>query len=82
MVATISISRDVFAARTTLTPWLAREIIASSEAQVKRIYGGSYNNNQEFYDFWRGLQVLEQSIDKNTKLVISDDSKLFKLFKD
>ena len=61
---------------------LAREIIASAEGQVKRIYGESFNNDPDFYDFWRGLQVLEQSIDKDTKLVISDDSKLFKLFKD
>ena len=60
---------------------LAREIIASAEAQVKRIYGESFSASHEFYDFWRGLQVLEQSVDKNTKLVISDDSQLFKLFK-
>tara|TARA_Y100001970_G_C14199965_1_gene840516 strand:+ start:533 stop:1462 length:930 start_codon:yes stop_codon:yes gene_type:complete len=60
---------------------LAREIIASAEAEVKRIYGESFSNDADFYDFWRGLQVLEQSIDKNTKLVISDDSELFKLFK-
>ena len=61
---------------------LAREIIASAEAKVKKIYGESYGQDSEFYEFWRGLQVLEQSIDNSTKLIISDDSKLFKLFKD
>ena len=60
---------------------LAREIIASAEAQVKKIYGESFSAKPSFYDFWRGLQVLEQSIDRDTKLVISDDSELFKLFK-
>ena len=60
---------------------LAREIIASAEAKVKRIYGESFSQDSDFYEFWRGLQVLEQSIDNSTKLIISDDSELFKLFK-
>ena len=60
---------------------LAREIIASAEAQVKKIYGKSFNEEADFFDFWRSLQVLEQSVDRDTKLIISDDSELFKLFK-
>ena len=60
---------------------LAREIIASAEAKVKKIYGESFSQDSDFYEFWRGLQVLEQSIDNSTKLIISDDSELFKLFK-
>jgi len=60
---------------------LAREIIASAEAKVKKIYGESFSQDPDFYEFWRGLQVLEQSIDNSTKLIISDDSELFKLFK-
>ena len=60
---------------------LAREIIASAEAKVKKTYGESFSQDPDFYEFWRGLQVLEQSIDNSTKLIISDDSELFKLFK-
>lgn len=70
-----------------------REIIvaqAQKESQIIRgegderaikIYADAYNQDKEFFAFWRSMQAYRQSIGKdNSSLVLSPDSRFFKYF--
>ncbi|EPR69679.1 protease modulator HflC [Cyclobacterium qasimii] len=60
------------------------EIRGRADAEATEIYAAAYNRNRQsidLYKFLRSMEALENSMDKETSLVISSDSDLFKYLK-
>ncbi len=60
------------------------EIRGQADAKASDIYAKAYNRNRrsvEFYEFTRTMQAYTSIVDKDTTLVLSTDSDLFKLMK-
>ena len=60
------------------------EIRGIADAKATEIYASAYNQSPEsvaFYEFMRTMQSYESIIGKNTTLVLSTDSELFKFLK-
>jgi len=60
------------------------EIRGKADAKATAIYSAAYNQSPEavaFYEFTRTMQSYETIISKNTTLVLSTDSDLFKFLK-
>ena len=53
---------------------LAQEIKGRADAEAADIYAGAYNRNPEFYRFLKTMEVLRETLDSNTVLVLSTDS--------
>ncbi len=60
----------------------AEEIKGKADAAAVTIYAAAYNRDPEFYAFSKTLQSYEQTMGKNTSLVISSDSPFFKYMQD
>ncbi len=56
----------------------ATEIRGKADAEAARIYGQAYSNHAEFYAFQKSLESYRNIISKNTSLVLSADSTLFR----
>jgi membrane protease subunit HflC len=57
------------------------EIRGVADAQATRIYASAYNQNEqsiEFYEFTRTMDAYHSIIDKQTTIVLSTDSDMFK----
>ncbi len=58
------------------------EIIGKADAEAARIYSEAYSKDPEFYAFYRSLESLEKTaVSRNSKLVISTDSDLYRYLK-
>jgi membrane protease subunit HflC len=57
---------------------LAQEIKGRADAEAADIYAGAYNRNPEFYRFIKTMQVLRETLDSNTVLVLSTDSEFLR----
>lgn len=55
----------------------AGKIRGAADAAAADIYAKSYAADQEFYSYWRALQALKTSIDKDTTLVLDQSNPLF-----
>lgn len=53
---------------------LAQEIKGLADAEAADIYAEAYNRNPEFYRFIKTMQVLRETLDSNTVLVLSTNS--------
>ena len=53
---------------------LAQAIKGRADAEAADIYAGAYNRNAEFYRFIKTMQVLRETLDSNTVLVLSTNS--------
>jgi len=56
----------------------ATEIRGKADAEAARIYAQAYSSNPEFYAFQKSLESYRNIITKNTSLVLSTDSDLFR----
>jgi len=56
----------------------ATEIRGKADAEAARIYGQAYSDHAEFYAFQKSLESYRNIITKNTSLVLSADSNLFR----
>ncbi|MBA7643363.1 Modulator of FtsH protease HflC [subsurface metagenome] len=54
-------------------------IKGEGEAEAARIYGEAYENDVEFYKFFRTLQAYEKFLDEKTTIFIPADSELMRL---
>ncbi len=52
----------------------AQEIKGRADAEAADIYAAAYNRNPEFYRFLKTMEVLKETLDSNTVLVLSTDS--------
>ena len=61
----------------------AEEIRGQGDAFAARTYADSYNQDREFYSFYRSLKAYENAFGNNQDLIVlSPDSDFFKFFKD
>lgn len=61
-----------------------QSILGEADAESTRIYAEAYGGTPEresFYEFVKTLEAYEKILDKNTTVILSTDSELFKLLK-
>jgi membrane protease subunit HflC len=56
----------------------ALELMATADAEAARIYAEAYDQDPEFYAFWRTLESYAKVLGDNHTLVISPDSDLYR----
>ena len=59
----------------------AQEIKGKADAESTKLYAKAYGVDPEFYSFIRTLEIYNESLDKESSLVLSTDSEFFKYFK-
>lgn len=59
----------------------AQEIMGEAEAESTLIYAQAYDKDPDFYSFLKSLEVYENTMDKESSLVLSTDSDFLKYFK-
>jgi membrane protease subunit HflC len=72
--------RDVLAA-SSVGYRTAQEIKGKADAKAASIYANAYNRDPEFYAFVKSMETLSSSVDKDSWLVLSTESELFKFLK-
>lgn len=56
----------------------AQKLRGTGDAESTKIYAEAYNKDPEFYSFLRNLGLYERGIDKDTTVVLSTGTKLFR----
>ncbi len=59
----------------------AQEVMGKADATATQIYADAYGLDPDFYSFVKTLQVYEETLDRESSLVLSTDSELFKYLK-
>jgi membrane protease subunit HflC len=59
----------------------SEKIKGQGDAQAAEIYAKSYNQDREFYNFIKTLETYLDVIDEDSKIIMTDESDLFKLLK-
>ncbi|MFZ1985793.1 MAG: protease modulator HflC [Desulfatitalea sp.] len=60
----------------------AQEIKGKADAEATRLYAQAFGADPEFYSFTRTLEIYGESLDKESSLVFSTNSDMFKYLKD
>ncbi len=55
---------------------VAQEVKGRADAEAADVYADAYSRDAEFYRFLKTMEVLKQTLDSNTVLVLSTDSEL------
>lgn len=56
----------------------AEKVKGEGDAEALKIYAEAYNQDPEFYAFWRTLQVYRNTLNEKTKIVIDPESEFAK----
>jgi membrane protease subunit HflC len=56
----------------------AQEIKGRADAEAADLYAGAYNRDPEFYRFYKTMQVLKGTLDKETVLLLGTDGELLR----
>ena len=56
----------------------AEEIKGQADAEAASIYAEAYNQDKEFYSFYKSLESYKNAIGANTKLILPLDSEFYK----
>jgi modulator of FtsH protease HflC len=59
----------------------AQEIKGKADAEATKIYAQAFGADPSFYSFTKTLELYNESLDKDSSLVLSTDSELFKYLK-
>lgn len=59
----------------------AQEIKGKADAEATKLYAAAYGVDPEFYSFTKTLELYSSVLDKDSSLVLSTDSELFKYLK-
>jgi len=59
----------------------SKGIEGKADAQATEIYAKAFSKDPQFYQFVRTLQLYEEGIGKDTKLILGTDNSLFRLIK-
>ena len=59
----------------------AQEKKGEADAKATAIYARAYGRDPEFYQFWKSLETLRETADKETTAVLSTDSELLRFLK-
>ena len=57
------------------------EIRGGADAEVIKLTAEAYGQNPDFFEFLQRLEVYKQALKKDTSLILSTDSEMFRLFK-
>lgn len=57
----------------------AAEIRGDADAQVIQLTAEAYGRSPDFYEFLRRLEVLKKTLDRDTRLILSTESDLFRM---
>ena len=60
----------------------AAEIRGEADAQVIQLTAVAYGRSPDFYEFLRRLEVLKKTLDRDTRLILSTESDLFRMLKE
>ncbi len=60
----------------------AQELKGKADAEATRLYAEAFGADPEFYSFTRTLEIYGESLDKESSLVLSTDSDVFRYFKE
>ncbi len=58
------------------------EIRGEADARVIQLTAEAYGRSPEFFEFLRRLEVLKKTLDRNTRLILSTESNLFRMLKE
>ncbi|MEM7473446.1 MAG: protease modulator HflC [Planctomycetota bacterium] len=62
-----------------------QEIRGVADAEATKIYAGSYNQSPEaieFYEFIKTMETYQEMLDKDSTMILTTDSEIFKFLKD
>ena len=59
----------------------SEKIKGEGDARAAEIYAKAYNQDSKFYNFIKTLDTYANTIDENSKIILTNDSEFFKLFK-
>lgn len=59
----------------------AAEIRGAADAEVIRMTAEAYGKNAEFFEFLQRLELYKQALKRDTNLILSTDSEMFRMFK-
>jgi modulator of FtsH protease HflC len=59
----------------------AQELKGAADGKATAIYARAYGRDPEFYQFWKAMETLDQSLDTQTSLILTTDSDLLKYLK-
>jgi membrane protease subunit HflC len=59
----------------------AQELQGKADAEATKIYAGAFGADPAFYSFIKTLEVYNEALGKDTSIVLSTDSELFKYLK-
>ena len=59
----------------------AKEIEGQADAKAVEIYAQAFGKDPEFYRFWKTLELYEQSLGRQTRLILGTDNPLFEMLK-
>ena len=59
----------------------SEKIKGEGDARAADIYAKSYNQNPKFYNFIKTLDTYVNTIDEDSKIILTNDSEFFRLFK-
>jgi membrane protease subunit HflC len=72
--------RDVLAA-SSAGYRTAQELKGAADGKATAVYARAYNKDPEFYQFWKTMETLDQSLDTKTWLILTTDSEMLKYLK-
>lgn len=56
----------------------AEGTMGRADAEAAKIYADAYNKDPEFYAFWKSLELYENAVGKNTRMILSSDTEFYK----
>lgn len=56
----------------------SQEIMGEADGKATGIYADAYNRDPEFYAFWKTMETMKQTMDKETWLILTTKSEFFK----
>ncbi len=59
----------------------AQELKGAADGKATAVYARAYNKDAEFYQFWKTMETLDQSLDDKTWLILTTDSEMLKYLK-
>ena len=59
----------------------AQEVMGKADAKATKIYADAYGLSPDFYSFVKTLEIYQQTLDKESSLILSTDSEFFKYLK-
>ena len=59
----------------------AQEVRGRADAKATKIYGDAYNQDAEFFSFFRTLEIIRTQDKENTRMILTTDSDFYKYLK-